>query len=255
MKKYLLLLSIGTLSFSLAIAQPVNLSALPDDRPLTKADLQKALTTSTNSLPRFDLDFPGGTPRDLVQAIVKATDKPLNVIIPDEYAGWKIPAVSVKNVTVAQLFEALDRTSIKLERHVWTDYTKQGMTPSSTYFEYESHYWFRTEGARNENSIWYLYYEKPPVQEEPIVCRYYQLAAYLEAGYSLEDITTAIETGWHMLGETNPPKLNFHKDTRVLIAVGAQDNLKLIDDVLKQLSTGKPKEKSNDKGTDKSKDQ
>jgi hypothetical protein len=37
--------------------------------------------------------------------------------------------------------------------------------------------------------------------------------------------------------------------------VGEADKLKTIDDALKQLSTGKPKEKSNDKGTDKSKDQ
>ena len=63
--------------------------------------------SATNSLPKFDLDFAGGTPKDLVKAVEKATGKPLNTVIPDEYADLKIPAVSVKNVTVAQLFEVL----------------------------------------------------------------------------------------------------------------------------------------------------
>jgi hypothetical protein len=94
----------------------------------------------------------------------------------------------------------------------------------------------------------------PQVQHDPTICRFYQLAPYLEAGYKVEDITTTIETGWKMLGITRPPELTYHKDTKVLIAVSDADKLKTIDDVLKQLSTGKPKEKSNDKGTDKSKD-
>jgi hypothetical protein len=42
---------------------------------------------------------------------------------------------------------------------------------------------------------------------------------------------------------TKPPTLSYHKDTKVLIAVGEKDKVDLIGDVLKQLSQGKPKEK------------
>ena len=35
----------------------------------------------------------------------------------------------------------------------------------------------------------------------------------------MDDITTAIETGYKMLGEP-APVINFHKDTKLLIAVG-----------------------------------
>jgi len=260
MKKHLLLLSIGTLSFNLAIAQPVNLSVLPADRPLTRADLEKALTPSTNSLPRFDLDFKGGTPGELAKTIEKAIGKPLNTVIPDEYADIKLPALSVKNITVAQLFEALERATTKLERYAWTDYINDRReswtgSPVTFYFDWNFRCGFKTDGTPTENSIWCFFCAMPQVQHDPTICRFYQLAPYLEAGYKVEDITTTIETGWKMLGVTRPPEVTYHKDTKVLIAVGEADKLKTIDDALKQLSTGKPKEKSNDKGTDKSKDQ
>ena len=52
---------------------------------------------------------------------------------------------------------------------------------------------------------------------------------------SVDDITTAIQTGWKMLGEENPPKISFHKDTKLLIAVGEPDKLEIIDAVLNSL--------------------
>ena len=43
-------------------------------------------------------------------------------------------------------------------------------------------------------------------------------------------------------GVTNPPAISYHKDTKVLIVVGKQDEVDLVGDVLKQLSPT-PKEK------------
>jgi len=245
--KYHLLLFFGgsILSFNLAFAQPVPLLP-PDGYVLVKA---------TNSLARFDLDFHGGTPKELITAIEKATRKPLNAVIPDEYKTMKLPALSVKNATVPQLFEALGQASAKNERHVWTDYTTPDRNPRDFYFEFRSSYGFKTEGRPTEDSVWYFYYDQPPVQVEPKVVRFYQLSPYLNSGYKVEDITTAIETGWKMLGVTNPPEMSYHKDTKVLIAVGGADKLKSIENVLKQLSIEKPEEKSNDKVPSQSKNQ
>jgi len=75
--------------------------------------------------------------------------------------------------------------------------------------------------------------------EHPKVCRFYQLTPYLET-YKVEDIMTAIQIGWKMLGETNPPTISFHKDTMLLIAVGEHNKLQMIDSVLEQLGKGKP---------------
>ncbi|MHB8523086.1 MAG: hypothetical protein ACYDH9_20335 [Limisphaerales bacterium] len=99
---------------------------------------------------------------------------------------------------------------------------------------------FRTELPPREDSVWFFQNQKPTDRiEAPKDCRYYQLASYLET-YKVEDITTAIETGWKMLGITSTPKLSFHKETKLLIAVGDPEDLKLIDDVLKQLAAQQP---------------
>jgi len=218
------------------------------------------LVKATNSLPKFDLDFPGGSPKDLVGAIEKASDRPINAVIPDEYARLQMPALQVKNVTVSQVFEALKQASQKSERFIVLDprdATTKGQT--DTWYKYTSNYGFRTEGTPAENSIWYFYWdrgdERAPWQViSSTVCKFYQLGPYLEAGYTVDDITTAAETAWRMLGVTNTPAISYHKDTKVLIAVGDEDKVVLIGDVLKQLPAV-PKEKSNNKDLPKSKDQ
>lgn len=269
MKKYLLpFLSCLTLPLNFALAQPAYIpepvvpmrvgpttdkSFVPDDYVLVRA---------TNSLPKFDLDFPGGTPKDLVKAIEKAIGKPLNTVILDEYADLKISPISVKNVNVAQLFQVLTEASQKAERFTVLDPIDRSRGGNGRdIYTYESTYGFRTEGLPTENSIWYLYWDRGREHEpwqilSSKVCKFYQLGPYLDAGYSVEDITTAVKTGWKMLGidETNQPEITYHKDTKVLIAVGDEDKVDLIGDALKQLSTT-PKEKSNDKEADKSKDQ
>jgi hypothetical protein len=70
------------------------------------------------------------------------------------------------------------------------------------------------------------------------VCRFFQLGPYLQAGVKVEDITTAIETAWKMLGENTAPKIKFHQDTKLLIAVGQVERLMVIDEVLEKLPGG-----------------
>ena len=249
--------SLFVLSFNLAFAQP---SPSPSSMPPAEKDAGDYVWVKvTNSLPKFDLDFPGGTPKDLVKAIKKATDKPLNAVIPDDCADLKISAISVKNVTVAQLFEVLIQASKKHERFTVLDPRERsiGGNGSDVYVN-DSSYGFSTVGAPAENSIWYFYWDRGREREpwqvlSSTVCYFYQLGPYLDAGYTVEDITTAVETGWKMLGVTKPPQITYHKETKVLIAVGEQDKVNLIGDVLHQLYQGKPKEKSAPGQTEKSK--
>jgi len=184
------------------------------------------------SLAKFHLDFPGGTPGQLIEAIEKASGKSLNAVIPDDSANLKLPPLKMKSVTVPELFQALGAASLKQVRQV----DRLGNTTLTTY---QSAYGFRTEGRPTDNSIWYFYFEKPFFPEQPKACHFYQLAPYLET-YKVDDITTAIQTGWKMLGETNPPTISFHKDTKLLIAVGEENKLSLIDSVLQKLAQGIP---------------
>jgi hypothetical protein len=102
-------------------------------------------------------------------------------------------------------------------------------------------YGFRAISFDGDDTIWTFFVEGAPLPTpDPIACRYYQLEPYLET-YSIDDITTAIQTGWRMLGEKDVPELSFHKETKLLIAVGNPDELALIGDVLMQLAPPAPK--------------
>ena len=183
------------------------------------------------SLTKFSLDFPGGTPRELVAAIEKATGRPLNAIIPDELAATRLPALKMNSVDVSQLFQALAAASRKSEAQI--------LGPSNISFV-DTSYGFRqgSEGRATDDTIWYFRVEKPvqvPFSVSGKVCRFYSLRPYVDRGLSVDDITTAIETGWKMLGETSPPTISFHKDTKLLIAVGEESKLETIDAALKAL--------------------
>jgi hypothetical protein len=254
-KNLLLLLAASIFSFNLASAQPLGVPSSwqpPDGYVLVKA---------TNSLTKFDLDFPGGTAKDLVKAVEKATDKPLNAVIPDDCKDLQMPAFSIKNVTVAQLFQALEQASHISERFIVLDPRDRSIGGGgSDVYGKTAHYGFRTEGEPTDNSIWYFYWDNRADERVPwqvvssTVCKFYQLGPYLEAGYKVDDVTTAVETAWKMLGVTNAPAISYHKDTKVLIVVGKQEQVDLVGEVLKQLSTT-PKAKSNDKDLPKSQDQ
>ena len=106
--------------------------------------------------------------------------------------------------------------------------------------------------AITDDTIWYFYVEKPalpPVSDSAKVCRFYALDPFLALGYTVDDITTAIKTGWDMMGlsagkdvspESAEPSLSFHKDTKLLIAVGEPSKLETVDAVLKALREAMP---------------
>ncbi|PYK59482.1 MAG: hypothetical protein DME21_13110 [Verrucomicrobia bacterium] len=90
MKKTLIrLLSAVLLATTEVFGQPAQ------QRPQgTPAATQNVAPPDPN-LVQFDLNFPGGTPRQLVEAIEKASGKPLNAVIPDEDADLHLPPLKM----------------------------------------------------------------------------------------------------------------------------------------------------------------
>jgi hypothetical protein len=229
---YSLIAGLLTLAVATAPGQPS-----PNHPPGPPVRSQAAPATG---LTRFDLDFPGGTPRELVAAIQKAMERPLNAIVPDECADVMLPALKMKNVNVPELFNAVWAASRKTEE------VSSGLYNGAPYNHVITSYGFNTEGNNpTDDSIWYFSVQKPTpppaLSSTEKICRFYSLAPYLERGATVDDITTAIETGWKMLGDTSPPTISFHKDTKLLIAVGEPGKLEVIDAVLKALDLPKPK--------------
>lgn len=180
---------------------------------------------------KFDLDFPGGSPLELVAAIEKARGKRLNALVSKEDETVEIPAMKFKDITVPELFTALLMAS---QREV-----------NAGGYRYQSSYTFETQG-HGEEAIWYFRANRPPRPQE--FCRFYQLGEDLR-NYSVEDITTAIQTGWKMLGVKSPPQLKFHPETKLLIAVGPNEELATIDAVLKELRTAPQPVRAKTNGT------
>jgi hypothetical protein len=235
-----LLICLITLAFNPASGQQP--PAPPAANPL-KNDA-KAAPSDASGLTRFNLDFPGGTPKELVAAIQKALGKPLNAVVPDEFAEVKLPPLKMTNIHVADLFNTLIWAS--KERVAYYTSTSYGGFggPSSNYQNYTTAYGFKTESTPTDDSIWYFFEDKPavpPFAESPPsrICRFYLLTPYLERRLTVDDITTAIQTGWKMLGDKETPSISFHKETKLLIAVGEPRKLETIDAVLKALEPPK----------------
>jgi len=222
MNRYMKMTNIAVLTTLLAVG-----SALAADQAAATDPKPPPPERPPDSLTKFDLDFKGGHPQDLIAAIQKVTGKSLNVLIPDGYANVTLPELKMKNVNAEQLFNALSEASRK------TEYMKNR---DGTYSTFSSGYGFHPSGGfLADATIWSFYVQKPKIPPPSKICRFYALGSYLDWGLSIDDITTAIKTGAKMLEETDEPNLSFHKDTRLLIAVGEPAKLDTIDSVLKAL--------------------
>jgi hypothetical protein len=157
-----------------------------------------------------------------VKAIEKGSGQSLNIIIPAESAGAVLPPLKMRNASLQEFFAALSESSLKIVR------LPNGVGSSTRYR-------FQNMG-NGKNAVWFFRQDQSP--EPPQICRYYQLADLLNE-HSIEDITTAIQTGWKLLKVDPAPQLKFHRETQLLIAVGTEGELQTIDSVLSELRRGR----------------
>jgi hypothetical protein len=98
---------------------------------------------------------------------------------------------------------------------------------------------FTARGETSDNTVWCFSVQG---NVPPKGSRFYLLTPYLEQGLTVDDITTAVQTAWKLRGDTPQPLLNYHKETKLLIAVGYPPELDTIDAVL--MALGQPKSKT-----------
>lgn len=201
----------------------------------------KPLPPANPTLTKFDLDFTGGFPADLVRAIEKASGKPLNAIVPLECKDLPLPALKMKNVDVAQLFDALRTVSEKKVAQITGTHQSMPGARQNQYSEIVTFYTFiPSKGAViNDDTIWSFHSEQPTPLPDSLeaaptqLCRFYRLEPYLGT-LGIDDITTALTTGYSLLGQASA-NMNYHKETKLLIVVGTPEQLNLVDSLLQQL--------------------
>jgi hypothetical protein len=213
---------------------PAGRGAPADGRPIPPANTPAGGSDER----RFNLRFPGGKVREFVDAVAKAVGSPVNVIIPKDTESTMIPPVDVYGVTVSALFRALSDAS---NREIVVQNTR---VPSQNEVR-QIGFNFASQDQNSSEPVWTFHVTTPPEfssgqpnAPERLV-QFYPVAEYL-THFTVEDITTAIESGWQLQGDesakASPPILRFHEETKLLICAGSNSQLGIIPQVLAGLS-------------------
>jgi hypothetical protein len=202
------------------------------------------VATKVEAGPRIHLEFPGGTPRELLQHIEMGTHAKANVIIHPECKNVVVPPIELHEVTVGQIFMALNAVAEP---------------------EYKDGIWRRVPEAETE--IWTLVRPAPQASsagqmltqmqnagsfQERVnrlvnaprgkTCKVFNLSRALEA-YSIDDVTTTIQAGWELLAKDTNRDMKFHKETKLLIVLGDDADINFVADVIRELSENAPGKK------------
>lgn len=173
----------------------------------------------------FSIAFPGGTPSDLMHHLSEAIGTVPNVIIAPSMQNVELPEFSLQNVTLADVFQALNNLG---------DANKKGSWQLSGSNE---PIWVLNPNQQ-QNSYGMLQSIDPltgqPINRAEKNCFIFPVSSVLTE-FTIEDITTAVQTAWTMMGNEAGAEIKFHKDTELLIAVGNHRQLEVIQQVLKSL--------------------
>lgn len=217
--------------------------------PTISNRLTASAPQNSDELSRFDLDFPGGTPGQLVEMVSRAQGKQVSVVFPENSDRARMPVVRVRNATVSDVFSAIaaaTRHEVAVPTSIIMANGKQG-AQSIQYRSVQSQF-VPSGGAITDDTVWSFVSNEDEAaaakqlnQQQPVrELRHFQLRQYLSDKLTVQDITTAIRSGWEMLKVENPPDLKFHQETGILIAAGAPELLEQIPMVLQQLPEKEP---------------
>jgi hypothetical protein len=177
---------------------------------------------------RMEIEFKGGKPEALLAEMESFGHKP-NVIIHPEARNISIPPFSLRGVTPSQIFNALNmlepgqgpvwQSVINEDGEIWT------LMPPP-----------RMPQAIDPLTGLPIQPDQPakPLRSKNKQCRVYNLTPVLEE-YTVEDLTTAIKGAWELMNVTEEPAIKYHKDTKLLIVFGEQNELYIVDQVINEL--------------------
>lgn len=225
MKRFYQLLFTGMLAAT-TFAQP---SAQP---PVLVPSRSFPVPESKPAPVRFDIDFKGGGPNDLLGAIFESSGVRPNVVVHPECRDTRIPAFKLHDVTAGQVFTALNMIADPEPDGYWRSVTQDG------------------------GEIWTLV--KPPAKQNPgyvtpagsfqqhlndlvrnrkvdRTVKVFNLSQVL-GDYTIDDVTTAIQGAWDLVNSESKPQLKFHKDTKLLIVMGDAEQLNVVMDLIRELT-------------------
>ena len=175
-------------------------------KPPAPAQTQAAPATE----PSFDLDFPGGSVPELLQAIEKASGRMPNVIRGEAADRLKIPPLKVRGITCAQLFAALQHARFG----IWTPI---------------------------DNGTWALTCENVILNGQMESVHVFNIQPLL-AKWDVKDIVAAIQATLDMkkVDDGVTCQVRYHKETQLLIVSGTPLQIMAVEEVIHQLDPQPP---------------
>lgn len=175
---------------------------------------------------RMDIDFPGGPPEMLLDVMQQVSGQKFNVIVHPDTAKYQLPAFKLRDVTAAQVFLAMNALG---EPNFANGYWQRVPLP-------DGEIWTLT-AQRGQPAGYLAGFVPPPANQQPQQakqCRVFNLSQVLE-DYSIEDVTTAVQAAWDLMGGRDAGDIKFHKDTKLLIAFGNSQQVTVLQEVLSEL--------------------
>lgn len=156
----------------------------------------------------FDIRFPGGNLRDLTEAIKTQNEGIIPNIMMDEHAGSVlIPPFYLVNVSLMELMEALQYVDPRLEIDA----------PSEAVFAISA----MEANIASFVAIYDIRYLLDPNSPQH---------------FNMDDIATAIRTGWDMIPLSSEPAMKVHQETNLMIVRGNKEEQVIAETVIRQLS-------------------
>ena len=231
MKRLFSVFCVASLLATAVFAQIPGQPSRRGQQPPAAIDPLTGLPVPSDPGPRFDLDFQGGQPADLIKAIEKHSQARPNVVIHPECATAMIPPFRLRDVTVAQVLNTLNSLAEPdYKEGAWRQVPMQdGEVWTLTKTNPRAGYGM--PGMQGGFGQYPISQQAPP---QPRSCKIFNLTPYLDM-FTVEDITTAVQGAWDLMKTENDPSIKYHKDTKLLIVVGAITEINVVADVLQRL--------------------
>jgi hypothetical protein len=170
---------------------------------------------------RFNIDFPGGTPRELIAALNEASGTPVNAFIPETVHAFTMPPMKYYNVSVSEVLKPLQG------RQVINVAEERGSRESD--IQEISYRW------SSSDNIWRMevqdIYPSPPTQ---FIVAPFNVSHLLEA-YTIDDITTTIDSAWKLNRAPKENEIMFHPETKIILVKCPAEDMQVLSSVLDTL--------------------
>jgi hypothetical protein len=217
-----------------------------DEKPrqgkvITEADVEAAWH---RRVPEIDLGDNFPLPEVVKNALSRHFPE-VNFIVPESARDESVPRLALRNVTLAETLKAMELAS---------DGRIRGGAPAEPQGVDAAGLPIRVAGGVPQGNI--VTFSVGPVlvphaaRQNPAVCRVFSLAPYLadrsekDGQLAIKQLYDAFHVAWSMLAkydrDVHEPSLTIHEGTKLLIAVGHEKELAVIDSVIRQLQGSAP---------------